>query len=75
MAPIVHGLEARYGDRINFVYLDIDDPQTQPFKTALKYIVQPDYYLLDAQGNVVDHWLGYVAEDKFVQAFDKILQQ
>ncbi len=29
MAPIVHGLEAEYGDRISFVYLNISDPATQ----------------------------------------------
>jgi hypothetical protein len=56
----VHGLENTWGDRINFVYLDIDDGRTEAFKRRLGYRVQPHMFLLDGQGNVVNQWLGYV---------------
>jgi hypothetical protein len=26
MAPFIHSLEAKYHDKMNFIYLDIDDP-------------------------------------------------
>jgi len=58
MAPIVHGLEPDFSGRVNFVYLDIDDPDTQRFKQALGYRVQPHIFLLDAEGNVLDQWVG-----------------
>ncbi len=58
MAPIVHGLEPDFSSRVNFVYLDIDDPDTQRFKQALGYRVQPHIFLLDAEGNVLDQWVG-----------------
>lgn len=74
MAPIVHGLEADWSDRIVFSYLDIDDPNTQSFKTALKYRVQPHYFLLDAQGNIVKQWLGSVKAEEFVAAFNSVTQ-
>lgn len=74
MAPIVHGLEAEYSDRITFSYLDIDDPNTKPFKDALKYRVQPHIFLLDADGNIVKQWLGSVKRDGFVSAFNNVLQ-
>jgi len=35
MAPVVHGLEQAWGDAIQFVYLDIDDPRTEPFRRQL----------------------------------------
>jgi len=73
MAPIVHGLEAKYTDRIHFVYLDIDDPQNDQFKRTLNYRVQPHIFLLDAQGHVVQSWLGFVNEAEFVKAFQKVL--
>jgi hypothetical protein len=73
MAPIVYGLEAQYVDRINFTYLDIDDPQTDQFKQALNYRVQPHIFLLDAEGHVVQAWLGRVDEAEFVSAFQKVL--
>ncbi|HLF90045.1 MAG TPA: hypothetical protein VI451_13935 [Anaerolineales bacterium] len=61
MAPIVHGLEAKYNSQINFVYLDIDDANTQRFKEALDYIYQPHIFLLDENGNIIQQWVGYVS--------------
>ena len=74
MKSIVHGLEARYSDRMVFTYLDIDDPATAPIKAALGYRVQPHFFLLDGQGNVLKQWLGFVEELDFVNAFDAALQ-
>ena len=74
MIPIVHGLQARYSDRIGFVYLDIDDAATQPFKRELGYRVQPHFFLLDAEGNIVQSWLGRVSEDELEQALQSVLE-
>jgi hypothetical protein len=56
----VHGLEAEWGDRVNFVYLDIDDPNTQPFKSALGYQYQPHLFMVDGEGDVLQQWVGFV---------------
>jgi thioredoxin-related protein len=74
MKPIVHGLEARYNDRIDFIYLDIDDPATGELKRALSYRVQPHFFLLDGQGNIVTQWLGFVTEVDFISAFEDLLK-
>ena len=58
MAPTVHGLEDLYGEQINFIYLDRDDPATLPFQEQLGYVYQPHFFLLDANGNVVAQWIG-----------------
>lgn len=73
MAPIVHGLEAEYSDRMNFVYLDIDDPDTDPFKSALGYRVQPHLFLVDEHGKIIQQWLGRVSEADLRQAFENAL--
>jgi glutathione peroxidase-family protein len=73
MAPIVHGLEADYGDQMNFVYLDIDDPANDPFKEALHYRVQPHIFLIDEKGNVIQQWLGYVKEQDLRAAIQAAL--
>ena len=44
-------LEDEFGDRIKFTYLDIDDPQTEPFKKALGYVGTPQFVLLMQRGN------------------------
>lgn len=53
MAPHVHGLEQLYGDRVNFVYLDRDDPATAEFQAELGYIYQPHVFILDGEGNIL----------------------
>ncbi len=72
MAPVVHGLEQKYAGEVRFVYLDIDDPRTAPFKDQLGYRVQPHYFLLDGEGNVVRQWFGLVDESEFESAFGEL---
>jgi thiol-disulfide isomerase/thioredoxin len=73
LAPIVHGLEAEYGQRMNFIYLDIDDPATKIFKSQLGYRYQPNLFLLDEHGSILKQWLGYVDEADLRAAFDAAL--
>ena len=73
MIPIVHGLEAKYGNQIQFTYLDIDDSNTNRFKSALAYRVQPHFFLLDGNGGVLQQWLGAVSEEDFTSAFERAL--
>ena len=73
MAPIVHGLEAEYADRMNFVYLDIEDHANTAFKKQLSYRVQPHIFLLDGQGAILEQWLGYVSEAELRAAFEAAL--
>jgi len=74
MAPMVHGLEAEYFGRINFVYLDADDPNTLDFQRTLGFFYQPEVYLLDGDGNVLKKWVGFISEEEFEQEFAKYLQ-
>ena len=56
----MHGLEAEWGGQVDFVYLDIDDSASEPFKRKLGYRVQPHMFLLDGSGLILQQWLGYV---------------
>jgi hypothetical protein len=70
----VHGLEQQWGDKVNFVYLDIDDPQTAPFKRALGYQYQPHLFLLDGQGTILREWVGFVSEEDLAGALREVQQ-
>jgi hypothetical protein len=72
MRPVVHGLEDKYAAKVDFVYLDIDDPTSDAAKRKLGYRVQPDLYLIDAQGNIVQRWLGLVQAKPLEEALSKI---
>jgi thiol-disulfide isomerase/thioredoxin len=73
MAPVVQGVEKEYSGRVNFVYLDIDDPATDIFKQVLRYRVEPHFFLLDAKGIVLQQWIGYVTVEQFRQALDSAI--
>ena len=74
MAPMVHGLEAKYYGRVKFSFLDADDPQTDEFQRALGFYYQPEFYLLDANGNVLKKFVGYVSQEDFEAEFEKHLE-
>lgn len=74
MAPMVHRLEAEYFGRVIFTYLDADDPRTEIFKSALGFYYQPEFYFLDANGNVLKKLIGFVSEEEFRNLFDTNLQ-
>ena len=74
MAPVVHGLEAKYFGRIKFSYLDADDPNTMEFQRALGFRYQPELYLLDADGNVLRKMIGYQSEQDLEMTFAEFLQ-
>jgi len=73
MAPMVHGLEAEYSGRVDFSYLDADDPNTADFQRTLGFYYQPEFYLLDGSGNVLEKFVGFVSEDEFRNSFEKYL--
>jgi thiol-disulfide isomerase/thioredoxin len=74
MAPVVHVLEDRYGDRVNFVYLDLDDPANSLFKSMLKGKMPPFFYLLDSQGTILEEWQGLVPIETLDNALKSIGQ-
>jgi thiol-disulfide isomerase/thioredoxin len=74
MAPVVFRLEDRYQGRINFVYLDIDDPANDLFKQLIDDRLPPIYYLVDGEGNVLGEWSGYVMEGTFTATIESVIQ-
>jgi thioredoxin-like negative regulator of GroEL len=66
MAPIVHGLEKQYRGRIDFLYLDVEDPRTAAAKARLGYQATPHFFTLTAEGRLVEKWQG-VAEAGVVE--------
>lgn len=74
MAPMVHGLEAEYFGKVKFTYLDADDPQTVNFQRELGFVYQPEFYLLDANGNLIKKLIGFVSEEEFRNLFAEHLQ-
>ncbi|RCK75691.1 MAG: thiol:disulfide interchange protein [Anaerolineae bacterium] len=64
MAPVLKKLENQFAGKVQFIYLDIDDPKTNPYKQSLGYLYQPHFFLIDGQGNIIKQWVGYVEEEE-----------
>jgi thioredoxin-like negative regulator of GroEL len=71
MAPIVHGLETRYGQQVDFLYLDIQDSTTAPAKARFGFKATPHFFLLAPDGKVLEEWQG--VQDRAV--LERALQQ
>lgn len=74
MAPVVHGLEEKWGDQVEFIFLDIDDQATSEFKRQLGYQYQPHVFLLDAEGNLLQQWIGYADGQQLQAAIRQAVQ-
>lgn len=70
LAPIIQGVQAEYSDQVNFVYLDIDNPAVDSFKSDLGFQREPQFFLLDPQGRVLKQWVGYVSVSDLRAAID-----
>ncbi len=68
------GLEAEYTGQVRFVYLDIDDPATTPFKQALGHRYQPHIFVIDAAGEIAAQWVGPVTAQEVRPALDQVAQ-
>ncbi|MEL6151629.1 MAG: hypothetical protein AAFV33_24620 [Chloroflexota bacterium] len=51
-------LEAAYGDDIQFILLDIDDPNSLPLREQYNIVQRTRYVLVDASGETVQFWIG-----------------
>lgn len=74
MKPIVHELESEYGTQIEFVFVNIDDPESAALKQEYGFRYQPHFLLVDAEGEVIEEWLGYTDAAFFEQTFATVLE-
>jgi thiol-disulfide isomerase/thioredoxin len=71
MAPVLNKLEFQYIGRIKFVYLDIDDSANDQIRSQLGFSNQPQFYLIDGSGNILEQWQGYVSEAELISALSQ----
>lgn len=73
MMPIVHGLQQQFGSKVDFLYLDVQDPRTGPARDRLGFIATPHLFLLDAEGGIVREWRGITADSTLSAALDSVI--
>ena len=73
MKPIVHGLEAEYWGKVDFVYLDRENSENRSVVQNYGITGQPVFILINSDGSEVQRWFGAPDANDFRQALDNYL--
>ncbi len=68
-------LDLKYDDKIKFIYVDIDLPESQPFVREFNVRGIPTFALLSRRGDKRVTMPGWPGEDQITQALDKLTAQ
>jgi hypothetical protein len=71
MAPIVHGLEEEWGQRVDFLYLDIADSANAAAMARYGFRATPHFFLIAPDGAVDRTWQGPVHRDTLGQVLQR----
>jgi hypothetical protein len=73
--PIVNGLEKEFGDRIEFVHVNILLAESRPLMEKYAFSASPEFYLVDAQDHVIGSWDDTVTSSSLRLAFETALKR
>ena len=73
MAEDLRQIKGEYGDRLNFVMLNVDDPRWASQVSEFGASGVPQFTLLDAAQQPVETWVGKVPKPIFSNVFDRVL--
>lgn len=66
-------ISQRYGDKVHFMRVDVDDPKNQKMVDQYEISPIPTVIFLNADGEVVDYAIGYSGEKSISRGIEKIL--
>ena len=52
----MRGLEQEFSGRITFVRVNIHNKETLPLQEKYGFTATPEFFLVDANGNIMGHW-------------------
>jgi hypothetical protein len=73
MKPVVHGLEADYWGRLDFIYIDRENPDNREVVERYGITYQPYFILIAPDGTEIQRWFGWFDEAEFRAALDAYL--
>ncbi|MGA1601604.1 MAG: thioredoxin family protein, partial [Prochlorothrix sp.] len=75
MAPLLSDLETEYGDRLNFVMLNVDNDKWLPEVLAYRVDGIPHFVFLDSQGETMGQTIGEQPRSILTANFDALVAQ
>lgn len=74
MAPTLESLRLQFGDQVNFVMLNIDDPQWSPQMRQFGVTGIPHLALVQPDHTLVDRWIGKVPAGVLVEGLQQAVR-
>jgi thiol-disulfide isomerase/thioredoxin len=74
MRPLIHKLQDEYGERVDFIYLDIDADNTKALRQELQFTgLRPTIVFLSGEGTEMGRMIGMHSEDELSSQIDSLL--
>jgi len=73
MSATIQNLEEKYGDRVNLVMLDIDDPQWDKLVRRYRVTGIPQYTFLDESQDTLDTLVGKIPQSIMERFFKQLV--
>ncbi len=73
MSATIQNLEEKYGDRVNLVMLDIDDPQWDRLVQQYRVTGIPQYTFLDESQETLDTVVGKIPQSIMERFFEQLV--
>lgn len=71
----ISALDQHYDGRVEFIYLDIELAEAQPYLAKYNVRGLPTFALLDRRGRLMSSMSGWPGEQVFTSALDKLIGQ
>jgi thiol-disulfide isomerase/thioredoxin len=72
LQEIMGSMKDKFGDTVDFVYVDIDDPANQALQDKYEIGSIPAVFYLDKDGAVVHQTVGYGGKDWFISQVEQL---
>lgn len=73
--PVVDRLEAEFGERVQFLRYNIDDPANDAAKRAYRFRAQPQIVIVDAAGQIVVSRLSELTYTRMKADLEQVLHE
>jgi len=74
MKPVLDEAKTKYGDRVDFVAVNADDPGNRPLMDKYKVTALPTLCFLDSKGQLIEQIVGFDGSAPIVAALEKVTQ-
>jgi thiol-disulfide isomerase/thioredoxin len=75
LAPSISKFHDRYGEQVNFVMLDVDEPRWSQQMQQYRVVGVPQFFFMNSDRKVIKTLVGGVPETVLAQLFEKLVNR